>query len=159
MGGTAMSMKAGRGEMLSVLGTEVRFLCPADTTNGRFSVMEVLLPFDQGPPPHEHPWDEAYYVTEGQVLFIIGEDAQLFRAGDFIYAPGGTVHSFRGQSEPPARVLVFDAPAAAEQFFREVAREVTAFPRDLEKLPQIGQRHQLRFTGQGSAAARRTPRP
>lgn len=134
--------------MLSVLGAEVRFLCSPDATNGRFSLMEVLLPKEQGPPPHEHPWDEAYYIVEGDVRFTLGEETHLFRAGDFIYAPGGTVHSFRGASERPARVLVFDAPAAAERFFREVAREVTAFPQDLAKLPRIGERHQLRFVRQ-----------
>jgi quercetin dioxygenase-like cupin family protein len=95
--------------------------------------MEVVLPKDQGPPPHDHPWDEAYFVIAGTVRFLI------------VYAPGGTLHSFKGAGDEPARVLVFDAPAAAEGFFRDVDREVKAFPGDLAKLPEIGLRHQLHF--------------
>jgi len=138
-------MKRGQGETLSVLGTSVRFLCESEKTANGFSVMEVVLPKDQGPPPHEHPWDEAYYILEGQARFQVGDMEAVFGAGDFLYAPGGVVHAFRGASEAPARVLVMDAPAAAEKFFREVDREVKAMPQDLAKLPEIGSKHQLTF--------------
>jgi hypothetical protein len=40
---------------------------------------------------------------------------------------------------------VFDAPATAEQFFRDVDREVKSYPADLRKVPEIGLRHQMRF--------------
>jgi uncharacterized RmlC-like cupin family protein len=66
-------------------------------------------------------------------------------SGDFLYVPGGTVHGFRGASETPARMLIFDAPAHAEGFFRDVEREVTEMPRDLAKVPVIGQRHGIEF--------------
>lgn len=141
----AVSVKRGEGETLSVLGAQVRFLCQAEWTNRTFSLMEVLLPKDQGPPPHDHPWDEAYYVIDGQVRFMLGDETQIVERGDFIYAPGGTLHSFKGVSDDPARVLVFDAPATAEQFFRDVDREVKSYPADLAKVPEIGLRHQLRF--------------
>jgi quercetin dioxygenase-like cupin family protein len=141
----AVAVRHGEGETLSVLGAQVRFLCEAARTNHAFSLMEVLLPKDQGPPPHDHPWDEAYYVLDGQVRFSLGEETQVFERGDFIYAPGGTVHAFKGASDQPARVLVFDAPATAEQFFRDVDREVKSYPADLRKVPEIGLRHQMRF--------------
>ena len=35
--------------------------------------MEVTLPQDAGPPPHTHRWDEAYFVTEGDVEFRVGD--------------------------------------------------------------------------------------
>ncbi len=141
----AVAVRRGEGETLSVLGTQVRFLCEGARTNHRFSLMEVVLPKDQGPPPHDHPWDEAYYVLEGQVRFRLGEDEQVFQGGDFIYAPGGVIHSFQGAAEQPARVLVFDAPATAEGFFRDVNREVKSYPADLAKIPEIGLRHDLHF--------------
>ncbi len=141
----AVVVRKGEGEKLSVLGTEVRFLCEAARTNHSFSLMEVVLPKDQGPPPHDHPWDEAYYVLEGQVRFLLGDEVQVFQGGDFIYAPGGMLHSFQGATEQPARILVFDAPATAEQFFRDVDREVKSYPGDLAKVPEIGLRHQLYF--------------
>ena len=54
-------------------------------------------------------------------------------------------HGFQGAGERPARVLVFDAPATAEGFFREASREVKNIPDDLVKIPEIGLRHNLRF--------------
>jgi quercetin dioxygenase-like cupin family protein len=144
----AVAVRRGEGEALSVLGTQVRFLCEAERTGRAFSLMEVILPKDQGPPPHDHPWDEAYYVLEGEVRFLLGDQEEVFRKGDFVYAPGGTLHAFKGALPEPARVLVLDAPATAEGFFREVDREVKSAS-DHSKIPEIGLRHQMRFRAPG----------
>jgi quercetin dioxygenase-like cupin family protein len=138
-------VKHGEAEELSVMGAAVRFLCAGEQTDKAWSLMEVEVPERAGPPPHQHPWDEAYYVVAGEVRFQLGAREQLFKAGDFIYAPGGTVHGFQGASVHPARLLIFDAPAHAESFFREAAREVRELPRDLAKMPAIGERHQIHF--------------
>ncbi len=141
-------MKEGQGEQLHVMGVMLKFLCTADKTDKAWSLMEAVLPKHSGPPPHDHPWDEAYYVMEGEVRFSLGDRVELVKAGDFIYAPGGTLHAFQGASESPARMLIFDVPAHAEAFFREVDREVKVLPRDMAKVPEIGDRHQLRFVRQ-----------
>ncbi len=148
-----ITVKNGEGESLPVLGTQVRFLLEAARTGNNFSLMEVELPKDSGPPPHDHPWDEAYYIIDGDVWFMVEGKEQVFTSGDFVYAPGGVLHSFRGAGERPARVLVFDAPATAEGFFRDAAREVVNYPDDLAKVPEIGLRHNLRFAPPPSAAA------
>ena len=141
----AVILKNGEGESMSVLGAGVRFLLPAEKTDHSFSLMEVELPKDQGPPPHDHPWDEAYYILAGNVWFLVGDKEQVFSTGDFIYAPGGVVHSFRGAGDKPARVLVMDAPATAEGFFREANREIVNIPEDLSKVPAIGLKHGVHF--------------
>lgn len=130
---------------LKVLGTQLRFLCEAEHTGGAFSMMEVFLPRDAGPPPHHHAWDEAYYVADGRVRFTIGETVTEVGPGDFLYAPAGTVHGFSGVSETPARVLILDAPAHAAGFFREVDREVRQMPEDGAKVPGIGEKHGIHF--------------
>ncbi|WP_151633279.1 cupin domain-containing protein [Noviherbaspirillum aerium] len=137
-------MKQGEGETLSVLGTQVKFLCCGDKTDHAWSIMEVVLPKHAGPPPHDHAWDEAYYVTRGQVRFRLAEREQIIAAGDFLYAPGGTLHGFQGDSEEPAHMLIIDAPAHAEAFFRDVDREVKG-PDDRAKVPEIGRRNQIFF--------------
>ena len=131
-------------EALKVMGADVTFLCPAERTGQAWSMMEVALPRHAGPPPHHHPWDEAYYVVEGAVDFSLDGAQRQVGAGEFVYAPGGTVHGFSGASDPPARVLIFDAPAHSEAFFREVDREVKG-PNDMGKVPGIGERHQIHF--------------
>jgi quercetin dioxygenase-like cupin family protein len=137
-------MKQGEGETLSVLGAQVKFLCPGDKTDRAWSLMEVVLPMGAGPPLHDHAWDEAYYVTQGQVHFHLAGQEQVIKAGEFLYAPGGTLHGFQGASEEPAHMLIIDAPAHAEAFFREVDREVKG-PDDLAKIPEIGKRNQIFF--------------
>jgi quercetin dioxygenase-like cupin family protein len=138
-------VKRGEAEELSVMGAAVRFLCGGEKTGSAWSLMEVEVPERSGPPPHDHPWDEAYYVVEGEVRFSLEGREQLVKAGEFVYAPGGTLHGFQGASQRPARVIIFDAPAHAESFFRDAAREVKELPRDLAKVPAIGERHRIHF--------------
>jgi quercetin dioxygenase-like cupin family protein len=140
-------VKDGAGEALNVMGAAVKFLCTGDKTGRAWSLMEVTRPKRAGPPPHRHPWDEAYYVTAGEVRFSIDGREQVFRAGDFVYAPANTLHGFQGESEAQARVLIFDAPAHTEGFFRECDREVKELPRDLEKAVAIAERHDIHFAG------------
>ena len=138
-------VKQGQAEELSCMGAAVRFLCRGEDTGKAWSMMEVSLPENSGPPPHHHPWDEAYYVVEGEVRFHLDGREQVFGKGDFIYAPADKPHGFQGASKTGARVLILDAPAHAEGFFRDLHREVKELPRDLAKVPGIGERHQIHF--------------
>lgn len=137
-------MRKGEGEPLQVLGAQVKFLCPAEKTGRAWSLMEVVVPKQSGPPPHDHPWDEAYYVTHGQIQFSVAGEEKIVNAGDFLYAPAGTVHGFSGLSEEPARMLIIDVPAHAETFFRDIDREVKS-PEDMPKLSEIAARNRIRF--------------
>ena len=138
-------VRSGESEVLPVTGAEVRLLCEGEKTGQAWSLSECTAPENSGPPPHNHPWDEAYYVLEGEVRFTLGDEQTIARRGDFVYVPGGTVHAFQGASAKPARILFFDAPAHASSFFREVAKEVKDFPRDAHKMGEIGQRHGIHF--------------
>ncbi|MCD6735210.1 MAG: cupin domain-containing protein [Burkholderiaceae bacterium] len=146
-------VRSSDGEQMNVLGVGVRFLCHATQTGQAWSLMETKVPKDAGPPPHDHPWDEAYYVVDGEVSFGLDDRTLVVGAGDFLYVPAGTLHGFCGASERPARMLIFDAPAHAEGFFRDAEREVREMPRDLAKVPGIGSRHRIRFMPPGA------PRP
>lgn len=142
---------------LRVLGTEVRFLCTAKDTRNAWSLMEVTLPRDAGPPLHRHEWDECYYVTEGEVRFTVGAQSFTAIAGDFVYTPGGTPHAFRGESPAPARLLIFDVPAHAGAFFERVDREVKELPPDLAKVFEIGEHTGIHFQPAPSRDAERGP--
>ena len=129
---------------LSVLGTEVRFLCDADATAHAWSLMEVVLPRDSGPPLHEHDWDEGYYITEGEIEFTLGARSVRAVPGDFLYTPAGMPHAFRGVAGR-SRLLILDVPAHAGKFFKEVDREVTELPGQLATVVAIGARNGIRF--------------
>jgi quercetin dioxygenase-like cupin family protein len=142
---TRVVTKRGEGETLNALGTQLRFLCGPDKTDHAWSLMEVVVPQNAGAPPHQHPWDEAYYIVDGSIRFVVDGKPQTYETGDFLYVPGGTLHAFEGASPRPARTLIFDAPAHAESFFRELHREVKELPRDLGKVSDIAARHQIQL--------------
>lgn len=143
----SMFVKSQEVEPLHVLGTQVRFLCEAQDTGNAWSLMEVTVPQDAGPPPHTHQWDEAYFITQGEVRFDVGTRSFTAKAGDFVYTPAGAVHGFRGASQTPARLLIFDAPAHAGTFFKRVDREVNNLPADLPKVLRIGEDTGIHFLG------------
>ena len=142
---TAVVVRHGEGQQLQVLGSQVKFVCGGGGTGGAWSLMVCEAPRDVGPPPHHHEWDEAYYVVAGEFRFWLDGRELTVKAGDFIYAPAGTPHGFAGASDGVSRMLIFDAPAHAEGFFHDAAREVRELPRDLAKVPEIGTRHGITF--------------
>ena len=145
---TPITMKAHEGEVLSVLGMPLRFLCDGPDTGGAWSLMEEAIPEGHGPPPHRHDWDEAYYVLDGTLDFVIDAKQVRLDAGDFTFIPRTTVHQFKGASAVPARVLILAAPAHSSDFFKDVNREVCSLPEDLANVPEIGARHGIEFVPQ-----------
>ena len=140
-----VTVKAGEGNILNVLGMPLRFLCDVKDTAGTWSLMEEEIPVGHGPATHRHDWDEAYYVTEGALDFEMDGKPVRMERGDFAYLPRNTLHAFKGGSPSPARVLIFAVPAHSSAFFEDVNREVRTVPDDLAKMPEIGRRHGIEF--------------
>jgi quercetin dioxygenase-like cupin family protein len=134
-------VKRGDAETLRALGTEMQFLCATDA----WSLMHTSAPRDIGPPPHEHDFAEAYYILSGSLRVTLDGSDTVLGAGDFLHIPGGTIHGFKGASEAPAQILIFQAPGDINDFFRDLAREVTKMPADLPRVPEIGARYGIRF--------------
>ena len=51
-----------------------------------------------GPPPHFHPWDEAFYVTDGQVEVTVEGQSTTVSAGGYVHIPGGSIHAYKNLS-------------------------------------------------------------
>ena len=76
---------------LSVVGTQVSVL------SAERADLKITLQNGEegaGPPPHDHDWDEAFYVIRGQVNFAFGDTTTLCRAGTLVHVPAGVVHAF-----------------------------------------------------------------
>src|SRR5215210_7362183 len=108
---SAVIVRAAEREPLNILGMPLTMLCEARETGGAWSLFEEEVRLGMGPPPHRHDWDEAYYILEGTVVFMIDGKPVRSSRGDFIKLPRGTVHGFKGRSEATARILIFAAPA------------------------------------------------
>jgi mannose-6-phosphate isomerase-like protein (cupin superfamily) len=141
----ATIVKAGERPALNILGMPLTMLCEAGETGGSWSLFEEEVPLGMGPPPHRHDWDEAYYILDGEIDFEVDGDPVKSSPGDFNYFPRGTVHSFKGASSSPAKVLIFAAPAHGTEFFRELNDEVHSLAEDGAKIPEIGRRHGIEF--------------
>ena len=111
----------GEGRAVSVSGLPVTLKAVKRDTGGSIGVVEAVLPDGMGPPRHIHKSeDEAFYVLEGEVEFLIGGRTVREPAGSFVFIPRGTVHSFTNAGASPGRLLAIFTPAGFEGFFEEV---------------------------------------
>ena len=109
------------GRTIAVVGDVYRFLATGDDTSGKYAMWEAIIPPGGGPPPHVHSREEeGFYVLEGEITFLVGETRIVARAGTFANMPVGTPHSFKNESDRPAKMLISVAPAGLEQMFFEV---------------------------------------
>ncbi|MGS2719599.1 cupin domain-containing protein [Paraglaciecola aestuariivivens] len=136
---------ANQDEWLQVLGMQIKFLCKGTDTQGRYSSLLNTVPKGLGAPPHKHPWDEAFYVVKGQVELQLEEKRYNLNPGDYVLVPANCTHSFTGLSEEEGLLIAFESPSHSHQFFQEINDTVTNIPKDLSKMPAIGERHQVTF--------------
>jgi quercetin dioxygenase-like cupin family protein len=127
---------------LKVVGEEITILAPGAAT-GSYEIFHQAGPDGSGPPPHSHPWDEAFYVINGEVVFGVGNDPEVAAsAGTFVHVPAGTTHWFRFGAVGGEMISVTSRSGAAE-FFTDVAREVSPVEPDLGALIGIATAHGL----------------
>ena len=100
------------------------FLVTGEESGGAYFAMEALVPPGCGPPPHVHTREEeTFYLLEGEVEFLLGEETITAGPGDFVNVPRGTVHRFRNTGAGTARLLLTFTPAGIERWFEETLEE------------------------------------
>jgi quercetin dioxygenase-like cupin family protein len=60
--------------------------------------------------PHDHPIEEAFYMLEGEVVYIADGEEYELRVGDVAYAGVGCIHAFENRSGKGCRWLETRAP-------------------------------------------------
>jgi quercetin dioxygenase-like cupin family protein len=94
-------------------------------TRGAFAQIETDDPRGSGPPRHLHnSEDELFYILEGEVTALVGEERFDLAAGDYLFAPRGVPHSYVIRSER-ARMLVTMTPGGLEELFVELGTPST----------------------------------
>src|SRR5688572_28988456 len=134
------------GRTIAVVGDVYRFLATGDDTNGKYAMIEAIVPPGGGPPRHVHSREEeGFYILEGEITFTINGERVVTTAGMFASMPVGTPHSFKNESSERAKVLISVRPAGLEQMFLEVGLPLaegaaTALPptkAEIEKLLSV----------------------
>jgi quercetin dioxygenase-like cupin family protein len=146
------------GRTIAVVGDVYRFLATGEDTNGKYALWEAIVPPGGGPPPHVHSREEeGFYVLEGEITVHVGEERIVATAGMFANMPVGSLHSFKNETDRPARMLISVAPAGLEEMFFEVGVPVaqgatTSAPptkEEIDKIVEIASRYgiEIRLPG------------
>ncbi len=129
-----------RPEPLDLGGEDITVLVSGAETNGYEAFLQVGRE-GSGPPPHHHPWDEAFFVLRGDVTFGAGGEESTVGPGGFVHIPGGTAHWFR-LGGGGAEMLSFTSRAGAAEFFSAISRGSLGDGAELSDIVRIAASHQ-----------------
>ena len=113
-------------ETIAIGASAYNVLLGSQRSEGQLAIIEMLVPPNGGPIPHEHKgFQECFYVLEGEVEMITKENRVRAKQGDLVHIPlHGPIHCFKNRGSVNARLLCIVAPAALDQFFEEAGRKI-----------------------------------
>lgn len=98
-------IRAGEAETLSASG--VTLLADVTDTGGHLtSHRSIFQPGKEGAPPHLHrEAAELFFVLDGSLRVLTGENLVELNQGDYLLVPPNTPHAFEAAGNEPAEVL------------------------------------------------------
>jgi quercetin dioxygenase-like cupin family protein len=124
---------------IGLAGDTYTILLTGNDTDGRYCLIDMLIPPGGGPVPHRHDFEESFTLLDGEIEFTFRNIKLVVGAGETVNIPANAPHSFVNSSTRSARLLCICSPAGQEQFFSEVgiplATRTTASPK-LDKAAQ-----------------------
>lgn len=126
---------------LNVVGEQITVLASGAQT-GSYEIFLQAGPENSGPPPHNHPWDESFYVIKGEIAFGYDNHETIARPGTLVHLPAGSTHWFRF-GKGGGEMISMTSREAASRMFTDMDREISPDNPDLDKLLEIGKRYGL----------------
>lgn len=154
----------GEGPAFSAVGDVYRVLATGEQTGGAYVLSEARVLPGGGPPPHVHRReDEAFFILEGEITFLIGDRRVVAPTGSFIQAPRNLPHAFKNESSKPARMLIFVTPPGFDKFIGEMAERVPSFdspptpvtPEAIQRLMELAPQYGIEILPHPGAQAQR----
>lgn len=124
---------------IGLVGDTYTVLLSGDDTNGRYCLIDMLIPPGGGPAPHRHDFEESFTLLEGEIEATFRGKKSVVKAGETLSIPANAPHSFTNASKETVRLLCICAPAGQEEFFAQVGVSVatrTTPPPKLDKEAQ-----------------------
>ena len=109
---------------LGIAGDTYTMLLSGEDTNGKYCLIDMLVPPGGGPGPHRHDFEETFTVLEGEITLTFRGETIAAKAGDTVNIPANAPHGFKNTSEEPARMLCICSGPWQEQFFAQVGLPV-----------------------------------
>jgi mannose-6-phosphate isomerase-like protein (cupin superfamily) len=106
-------VRAAKAEVLEADPTSViTLLADAEDTGGKMtSNLTHFEPGNAGAPPHHHTRGaELFYILDGSLQMLLGDDVTVFGKGDLVVVPPGVHHAFAPATGASADVLIVFAP-------------------------------------------------
>jgi quercetin dioxygenase-like cupin family protein len=88
-----------RTALLVYSGISLKMMIDSDLGASAASMFMVKYEPDGVAGPHDHPLEEAYYITDGEVLATFDGEEFLLHEGDIAWAAVGCVHSFKATGD------------------------------------------------------------
>jgi quercetin dioxygenase-like cupin family protein len=124
---------------VSVVGDTYTILVSGGQTDGRYCLIDMLVPAGNGPPPHRHDFEEMFSLLDGELEFTFRGQTQTVKAPATVNIPANAPHAFKNKSGRTVHILCMCTPAGQEEFFMTVGVPVAS--RDAPP-PQISKEEQ-----------------
>jgi len=105
---------------VSVVGDTYTILVSGAETDGRYCLIDMLVPDGSGPPPHRHDFEEMFSLLDGELEFTFRGMTQTVKAPATINIPANAPHQFKNKSGKLVHMLCMCTPAGQEEFFMAV---------------------------------------
>jgi mannose-6-phosphate isomerase-like protein (cupin superfamily) len=107
----AIVVRAGEGHRVG----NVEFLArTGDTPRFNLGIIEIAPGRELDAHVHAAE-DDAFYILEGTMTFLLADDSVAAPPGTFVLIPPGVSHGFRNDSPAPVRMLNVHAPAGFDR--------------------------------------------
>jgi quercetin dioxygenase-like cupin family protein len=111
--------KVGKARIEDLPGTENSDRFEGHTTGSSVSVFLSHHKPGTGPGLHTHPYEETFFVFEGDVLFTVDGEEIEARDGDIVVVPANTPHKFLSRGERLRQFSVHPVPRMEQENLQE----------------------------------------
>lgn len=95
-----------------------------EQTDGRYCLLDMLVPDGGGPPPHRHDFEESFSLLEGELVFTVRGKTRTVTAPETVNIPANAPHMFKNKSGRTVHMLCIATPSGLDEFFLAIATPV-----------------------------------
>ena len=121
-----VALRSGEGEARWWFGALAEIKATAADTGGQMAIVEVTEhPGAEAPLHVHHRDDEAFWILEGEVTFVVGDETIEAKAGDYVFGPRDIPHRFT-VGDRGCRMLFILVPGGIEDVIRATSEPATS---------------------------------
>ncbi len=135
---------------IGMVGDTYTILLSGDDTDGRYCLIDMLVPPGGGPAPHRHDFEESFILLEGEIEATFRGEKSVVRAGETVHIPANAPHEFHNKTDKPVRLLCICGPSGQEEFFEAVG---IPLPTRTTPAPKLDAAAQAAFIAKAGALA------